>query len=268
VRECLDLDPELLSELLQRIDEVVAHQRSLVEASKHEALCALSEGFAAEVQRLRRQLGEKDATVSTIARYFEEVVADLTEKSHRDPKTKLLNFEWFMARIESYLAIEQRVRWCGVGVVDITRFKWINDTFGHSTGDRIIEGVARILAERIRSTGDLHARFGGDEFCFLISDLPGCEQALEIAGRFKSAVEAHDWSQDDPRLANQPVRVDVGVVCLRLGDVRARRAAARSLAADLVARADALMYDAKGRESAHVHVTSVSVLDGRLVETP
>ena len=41
---------------------------------------------------------EKDVTVSNIARYFEEVVADLTDKSHRDPKTKLLNFDWFMER--------------------------------------------------------------------------------------------------------------------------------------------------------------------------
>ncbi len=264
----LGLDPTRAAELLRRIEQVVAHQRALVEASKHEAICALSEGFAGELERLRRQLSEKDATVSTISRYFEEVVADLTEKSHRDPKTKLLNFDWFMARVESYLAIEQRVRWCGVGVVDINRFKWFNDTLGHAVGDRIIDGVARILAERIRSAGDLHARFGGDEFCFLISDLPGCDQAGEIAGRFKRAVEEHDWSQEDPRLTGQIVRVDVGVVCLRLGAVQARRAAARPLAAGLVARADALMYAAKGNSSTHVHMASVEVRDGELDEIP
>ena len=54
----------------------------------------------------------------------------LTEKSHRDPKTKLLNFDWFMERVESFLAVEQRVRWCGVGVVDINSFKCYNDTLG------------------------------------------------------------------------------------------------------------------------------------------
>jgi GGDEF domain-containing protein len=103
------------------------------------------------MERLQRQLSEKDVTVSNIARYFEDVVADLTDKSHRDPKTKLLNFDWFMERVESFLAVEQRVRWCGVGVVDITSFKWYNDTLGHAIGDRIIEGVARILADQIRS---------------------------------------------------------------------------------------------------------------------
>jgi len=279
VSHTLSLDPARQSELLQRVEEVVARQRALVEESKHDAIRALSEGFAAKMERLQRQLSEKDITVSNIARYFEEVVADLTEKSHRDPKTKLLNFDWFMERVEGYLAVEQRVRWCGVGVVDINSFKWYNDTLGHAVGDRIIEGVARILADQIRSEDflavergtegrDLHARFGGDEFCFLIPDLPGCGQAIDIAGRFKNAVEKHDWSREGRRLTARPVQVDVGVVCLRLGPVQERRGVARKLAAELIQRADALMYDAKGRKSAHVHCTAVAVSDGQLIDVP
>src|SRR6266446_1675166 len=88
----LDLDPARAAELLQRVEEVVSRQRALVEESKHDAIRALSEGFAAKMEKLQRQISEKDITVSNIARYFEDVVADLTEKSHRDPKTKLLNF--------------------------------------------------------------------------------------------------------------------------------------------------------------------------------
>ena len=277
--DALPLSPAQASELLQRVELVIASQRALVESSKDDAIRALSEGFAAKMERLQRQLSEKDITVSNIARYFEDVVADLTEKSHRDPKTKLLNFDWFMERVEGYLAVEQRVRWCGVGVVDINSFKWYNDSLGHAVGDKIIEGVARILADQIRSEDflavergtearDLHARFGGDEFCFLIPDLPGCGQATEIAGRFKSAVEKHDWSKDDRRLSARPVRVDVGVVCLRLGPVQERRGVARKLAAELIQRADALMYDAKGLKSAHVHCTAVAAADGKLIEIP
>ena len=276
VQEELNLDPSRAAELISRVDEVVARQRQLVEESKHDAIRALSEGFAAKMERLQGQLSEKDVTVSNIARYFEEVVADLTDKSHRDPKTKLLNFDWFMERVESYLAVEQRVRWCGVGVVDINSFKHYNDTLGHAVGDKIIEGVARILADQIRSEDflavergsqgrDLHARFGGDEFCFLIPDLPGCSQAVEIAGRFKSAVESHDWSIEDRRL-EAPVRVDVGVVCLRLGPVSERRGVARKLAAELIQRADELMYDAKSTKSPKVHTVAVRVGDGRLID--
>lgn len=277
VSDRFGLDELRASELLDAIDSVIAGQRQLIEDSKNDAIRALSEGFAAKMERLQQQLTEKDVTVSNIARYFEDVVADLTEKSHRDPKTKLLNFDWFMERLESFLAVEQRVRWCGVGVVDINSFKWYNDTYGHAVGDRIIERVAQILADQIRSedflaleragaSRDLHARFGGDEFCFLIPDLPGCEEAEEIAGRFKAAVGSYDWTRDDPRLVVRPVRVDVGVVCLRLGPVAERRGVARQLSADLIQRADELMYDAKGRRADRVQRCAVRVEEGQLVE--
>jgi diguanylate cyclase (GGDEF)-like protein len=278
VRHALTLDGEQQARLLGAIDNVLGNQRQLLEESKREAIRALSEGFAEKMSRLQRQLTEKDVTVSNIARYFEEVVAGLTDKSHRDPKTKLLNFDWFMERLESFLSVEQRVRWCGVGVVDINSFKWYNDTLGHAIGDRIIERVARILSDQIRSEDflalerggadarDLHARFGGDEFCFLIPDLPGCAEAVEIADRFKHAVEAHDWSRDDRRLATRPVRVDVGVVCLHLGPVAERRGVARKLAAELIHRADQLMYDAKSSKADHVHQMAVDVQNSALVE--
>jgi diguanylate cyclase (GGDEF)-like protein len=264
--------------LIAAVDEVIAWQRQLLEESKHDAITALSSGFAEKLEKLHRQLTEKEATVNTIAQYFEDVVADLTEKSHRDPKTKLLNFDWFMERVESFLAVEQRARWCGVGVVDINSFKMYNDTLGHTVGDRIIERVAHILAEQIRSqdllalergrSRDLHARFGGDEFCFLIPDLPGYEEAIHIAQRFKRAVERHDWAREDRRLADRPVQVDVGIVCLRLGPVAERRGIARKLAADLIQWADRLMYDAKGEKAAIVHTSCVRIRSGELVEVP
>src|SRR3954465_14233764 len=94
-----------------------------------------------------------------------------------------MNFGRFTEQLESFLALEQRGRWCAVGLVDITGFKWYNDALGHAVGDRIIERVAHLLREQVRSddliaqerpgghhTQDLYARFGGDEFCFLITD--------------------------------------------------------------------------------------------------
>ncbi len=89
---------------------------------------------------------------------------------------------------------------------------------------------------------------------------------MDVAARFKFAVESYDWSREDRRLASRPVRVDVGVVCLRLGPVNERRGVARKLAAELIQRADKLMYDAKGTKSVHVHTTSVRVLDGRVID--
>ncbi len=279
IRHHLELGPAELRGLLRAIDGVFIRHQRLWQESKEEAIQALSRGFAAKLAKLRAELSERDATVSSIAKYFEDLVAGLTDKTHRDPKTKLMNFDWFMEQLESYLELEQRVRWCAVGLVDITGFKWYNDALGHPVGDRIIEMVARLLSEQIRSDDliaqergfrpaarDLHARFGGDEFCFLIPDLGGSHEAHAVADRFKEAVEGYDWALVDPGLAEQPVKVDVGVVCLWMGRVAERRFAARQLSLDLIQQADKLMYDAKGDRAGHVYVIEMKVVGGQLVE--
>src|SRR5215210_6451992 len=274
VREQLSLPPALEMSLLTAIDAVFTRHERLWQESKQEAIQALSAGFADKMARVQTELLAKDATVSSISSYFEGLVADLTDKSHRDPKTKLINFGRFSEQLESFLALEQRGRWCAVGLVDITGFKWYNDALGHAVGDRIIERVANLLREQVRSEDllaqeragaerrELHARFGGDEFCFLIPDLAEYHQAYAVAERFREAVERFAWTSEDVRLAVQPVRVDVGVVCLQLGRVSERRFIARRLAAALIQRADRLMYEAKGERASHIYLLRARVEEG------
>src|SRR5258706_14363002 len=200
VHEHLKLPPALETALLAAIDAVFSRHERLWQESKHEAIQALSAGFADKMAHVQTELSAKDATVSSIARYFEGLVADLTDKTQRDLKTKLMNFGRFTEQLESFLALEQRGRWCAVGLVDITGFKWYNDALGHAIGDRIIERVAALLREQVRSDDllaqerightapDLHARFGGDEFCFLIPDLAACHLAHAVGERFREAV--------------------------------------------------------------------------------
>src|SRR6266513_1551119 len=278
VREHLHLPPHLETSLLAAIDAVFTRHERLWQESKQEAVQALSSGFADKMSRVKTELSAKDATVSSISHYFEGLVAELTDRTHRDPKTKLMNFARFTEQLESFLALEQRGRWCAVGLVDITGFKWYNDALGHAVGDQIIERVASLLREQVRSddllaqerltprSKDLHARFGGDEFCFLIPDLAECHLAHAVAERFREAVERYDWAQEDRRLAVQPVRVDVGVVCLWLGKVADRRFVARRLAADLIQRADKLMYEAKGERANHIHLVRARLENGVLSE--
>jgi GGDEF domain-containing protein len=279
IRDQLKLPASLEHTLLTAIDAVFTRQERLWQESKQEAIQALSAGFAEKMSRVKTELSARDTTVSSISRYFEALVADLTDKSNRDPKTKLMNFGRFTEQLESFLALEQRGRWCAVGLVDITGFKWFNDALGHAVGDRIIERVAHILREQVRSDDliaqergghpapqDLHARFGGDEFCFLIPDLSEYRLAYAVGERFREAVERFDWSSEDHRLAAQPVRVDVGVVCLWLGRVADRRFIARRLAADLIQRADKLMYEAKGERANHIYLLRARIKSGTLVE--
>src|SRR5437773_8080798 len=259
VRDHLHLSISHQSALLAAIYNVFTRHERLWQESKHEAIQALSAGFAEKMARVKTELSAKDATVSSISRYFEALVTDLTDKSHRDPKTKLMNFGRFTEKLESFLALEQRGRWSAVGLVDITGFKWYNDALGHAVGDRIIERVAHLLREQARSDDliaqeragkrpeDLHARFGGDEFCFLIPDIAEYSQAHAIGERFREAVERYGWTLEDERLAAQPVRVDVGVVCLWLGRVAGRRLIPPRLAADLSQPPDKVMYQGKGQ---------------------
>ena len=278
IHDHLRLSGEMERSVLAAIDAVFTRHERLWQESKHEAIQALSAGFADKMSRVTHELQAKDATVHSISRYFEQLVADLTDKSNRDPKTKLMNFGRFTEQLESFLALEQRGRWCAVGLVDITGFKWYNDALGHAVGDRIIERVANLLREQVRSEDllaqdrpgteprELHARLGGDEFCFLIPDLAEYHQAYAVAERFREAVDRFAWTTEDVRLAVQPVHVDVGVVCLRLGRVAERRFVARRLAADLIQRADKLMYEAKGERASHIYLIRARVDDGELVD--
>ena len=279
VRDRLHLPVQQEQGLLDAIDSVFLQHERLWQQSKQEAIQAVSAGFTDRMNKMRDELSARDATVSSISKYFEELVADLTDRVHRDPKTRLMNFRRFIEQLEAFLALEQRGHWSAVGLVDITSFKWYNDNLGHAIGDRIIDRVARLLREQIRSDDliaqeapdlhvaqELHARFGGDEFCFLVPELDDPNDAWIIAERFREAVERFDWSTEDARLAERPVKVDVGVVCMRLGTVGERRHIARQLAHELLARADKLMYEAKGERASQVSCIRVRIEGGTLVE--
>jgi len=279
VRSRLHLPVTQEQGLLEAIDNVFLQHERLWQQSKQEAIQAVSAGFTERMNKMREELSARDATVSSISKYFEDLVADLTDRVHRDPKTRLMNFRRFIEQLEAFLALEQRGHWCAVGLVDINSFKWYNDTLGHAIGDRIIERVARLLREQVRSDDliaqetpdlrvaqELHARFGGDEFCFLIPELDNPEDAWVIAERFRQAVECFDWSIEDARLAEKPVKVDVGVVCMRLGIVSERRHLARQLAHELLTKADKLMYEAKGERATEVSCVHVRIDQGVLVD--
>ena len=93
----------------------------------------------------------------------------------------------------------------------------LNDTLGHTAGDRVLERIADLLRSEVRSSDllgyqpdaerppALHARFGGDEFCFFLSDLDDAEVACAIGERFWYAVAEYDWVTEDLRVATPKV---------------------------------------------------------------
>lgn len=84
MREAIRLSPGDETALLEAFDAVFNRHEQLWLESKHDAIEALSAGYAERLARITSELQAKDATTSQISSYFEQLVAELTDKSNRD----------------------------------------------------------------------------------------------------------------------------------------------------------------------------------------
>lgn len=75
----------------------------------------------------------------------------------------------------------------GIAVIDLDRFKEVNDTWGHDAGDAVLIRVAGLMGEAVRPS-DTVARVGGDEFVVLLDDLDEAAQAAAICDRLRAAL--------------------------------------------------------------------------------
>lgn len=96
----------------------------------------------------------------------------LEDLSVTDELTSLLNRRGFLSQLRSSLSIARRNKIGGsLVVLDLDKFKSVNDRFGHSTGDKLLRAIANCLKEKVRET-DVIGRLGGDEFAIIMSGLP------------------------------------------------------------------------------------------------
>ena len=112
----------------------------------------------------------------------------LTYLAQFDPLTELPNRSLFLDRLEQAMEHAQRNQGrIGVIFADLDRFKIVNDTMGHSTGDKLLVKVAQRLKQCLRSC-DTVARLGGDEFAIILSDLAQAEDATIVAEKVIKAL--------------------------------------------------------------------------------
>ncbi len=112
----------------------------------------------------------------------------LYRESTRDPLTHLINRRVLMKRLAAEQAYNASVgRPFSVLMFDLDRFKRINDTYGHFTGDQVLKTAARVLEQQLRRT-DIIARFGGEEFVAILPGLRG-EEAVSVAERIRQACQ-------------------------------------------------------------------------------
>ncbi|TRO80579.1 diguanylate cyclase domain-containing protein [Desulfuromonas acetexigens] len=100
-----------------------------------------------------------------------------------DELTGLANRTLLQDRLENAIHYAQRSdRFVGVLMLDLDRFKEINDSFGHDFGDKLLCAVAQRLVNTVREA-DTVARLGGDEFVILLAELPDAERVAKIADK-------------------------------------------------------------------------------------
>ena len=155
---------------------------------------------------------------------------DAEAAASTDPLTGLPNRRYF----DEFVGLVAQGRRAGdaVGIlmVDIDRFKALNDTHGHATGDEVLRGVASAIVSAVRED-DVPARFGGEEFVVLLRN-PGPGVAVEVGERIRAAVGGLDFSD----LGVPPISVSIGVAVAHDPEESVD---------SLLRIADAALYDAK-----------------------
>jgi diguanylate cyclase (GGDEF)-like protein len=193
-------------------------QQSVDLASDH-ALASMSAIFDAERQQMQQELTRRQEELAFLATH--------------DALTKLANRSLVVERLEQMLAH----RWDdGVAVlfIDLDGFKEINDTLGHSAGDRLLAATAARLRSAVREVDTL-GRLGGDEFVVIASSISPDGALQDLAARLREAF-------------SEPFSISLEVGPLRItASIGVAVATGDCSAAQLLHDADIAMYSAKSR---------------------
>ncbi|MDR1490014.1 MAG: GGDEF domain-containing protein [Desulfovibrio sp.] len=114
-------------------------------------------------------------------------------KSTIDGLTGVLNRTTFMEKLEERLqGADETEPPCTLIMIDIDHFKNINDTYGHQSGDLVLNDLGRILLENVRRGKDIVARYGGEEFIVMVQTR-NRKAVLGIAEKLRVAVSGHSF---------------------------------------------------------------------------
>ncbi|MGD9943358.1 MAG: EAL domain-containing protein [Burkholderiaceae bacterium] len=205
-------------------------------------------GYHRSLQELKRVRDELELLVhertEALERANAHLLSEIAERqvaegrvrhlAHHDSLSGLPNRHLLEHRLEDALRQSRpRGRACAVVVLDLDRFKAVNDSLGRTVGDALLRAVARRLCEVVRPT-DTVARVGGDEFVLLLADIGGADDAVGVVERvLEQLVQPYQLDRHTLRITPS-----IGIALSpRDGDD----------AATLIGRADAAMYHAKAQ---------------------
>jgi len=166
---------------------------------------------------------------------LETAHAQLARSAMRDSLTEIYNRRYLMERLAAEaVKAARKANTLALLMIDVDRFKDINDAHGHPAGDIVLREIARSCGACLRPY-DVFARYGGEEFAVLMADTSLAE-AMAVAERIRSEIGKLRISLDAARVLGATVSIGVSLL-----------AADDPTSAALIARADAALYEAKRR---------------------
>ena len=181
------------------------------------------------------------------------IIRDITERKRfenqlqhladHDALTELFNRRRFDQELAEYVAYTARYSGKGaIFLLDLDRFKYVNDTRGHKAGDEVIRAVGRALHDSVRKT-DVVARLGGDEFAVLLRDADR-DTAERIAEGMLETIRERRLPLEGQRIS---MTTSIGIVCFEDEEPTVE---------DLMVSADLAMYAAKEAGGNRYHVAT------------
>jgi two-component system, cell cycle response regulator len=160
--------------------------------------------------------------------YHEEIYKLTTT----DGLTQVYNKRYLLETLEREISRCHRyARELSLVMLDIDRFKRINDTFGHLAGDSVLRQVAQVIKARIRRE-DVLARYGGEEFALVLPEIDAAGAAI-TAEKARKLVERQRFTFEG---TSMPVTISCGVAAMKGEGIAS---------AELIKRADEKLYEAK-----------------------
>jgi diguanylate cyclase len=205
-------DPSALAPMLDRTRAGAADMKGAAHALEQQVIAS-----SREIVRLRADLSRA------------------RDEAQLDPMTQLLNRRGFDREMQAMLAQPcDEGRQHGLIMLDIDRFKGINDTRGHLMGDKVIRALGELVKACVPRAAHTAARFGGDEFAILVPN-GTMRGSLELAETVRTRAKAMTIRDRKTQSVLQTITVSVGVAALQSGDEPAQ----------LIGRADAALYQSK-----------------------
>jgi diguanylate cyclase (GGDEF)-like protein len=168
-------DRSALLDVLRALDKLMNFDNALV--------------FDTYIGTLLNAMENAKKRIETYAHALEQKSKILSTHAERDSLTELYNKRGMMMALTRELnAAQRRKSHVSVVYMDVDKFKFINDTFGHAKGDDVLRALGEAIAKSCRST-DFACRVGGDEFCVILPDA-GAAVAQGVAEKISDAFTA------------------------------------------------------------------------------